>query len=105
MLAGVERQGDKMVSGFYRRICVLVQPTSGGTYAVDFFWLAGGHTHHYGFYCNRVLVRIQGADFATLADAGAVLEEWSQWIERPHAIRSWTWTRYGQFFRYILSKA
>ena len=94
-----------MVSGFYRRICVLVQPTSGGTYAVDFFWLAGGHTHHYGFYCNRVLVGIQGADFATLADAGVMLEEWSQWIERLHAIRSWTWTRYGQFFRYILSKA
>ena len=71
----------------YRRTCALVQRTDGGTYAVDFFRLAGGQTHHYGFHCNGALVGIQGADFAALADAGAVLEEWSQWVERPRAAR------------------
>ena len=66
----------------YQRTSALVQCPDGGTYVVDFFRVAGGSTHHYGFHCNGVLTGIEGADFAPLTGE-AVSAEWLQWVERP----------------------
>ena len=66
----------------YQRTSALVQCPDGGTYAVDFFRVAGGSSHHYGFHCNGVLTGIEGADFAPLTGE-AVPAEWLQWVERP----------------------
>ena len=71
----------------YQRTSVLVQRPDGGTYAVDFFRVAGGKTHHYGFHCNGELTGVQGADFAPLEGEEPVLAEWLQWVQNPRMAR------------------
>ena len=45
----------------YRRTCVLVQLSSGETYAVDFFRVKGGKLHQYGFNANGKLTKLSTA--------------------------------------------
>ena len=71
----------------YQRTCALVQLPTGGTYAVDFFRVQGGKTHHYAFHCNGDLMGVGGAEFAALEGEDTVLEEWLQWATNPRVAR------------------
>jgi hypothetical protein len=72
----------------YQRTCVLVQAPDGGTYAVDFFRVAGGRSHHYGFHCNGVLSHLKGVSMAPLEEAGSDLEEWLKWVKNVRVAKT-----------------
>ncbi len=71
----------------YQRTCALVTRPDGGTYAIDFFRVSGGQTHHYGFHCNGTLTNVEGADFSPLTTQQEPLAEWLQWVQEPRAAR------------------
>jgi hypothetical protein len=71
----------------YERTCALVRRPDGGSYAVDFFRVAGGHTHHYLFHSNGALVD-KGADFAPLQGEEETLTEWMEWVAEPRAAQT-----------------
>ena len=71
----------------YERTCALVGGPDGGSYAVDFFRVAGGHTHHYLFHCNGVLAH-GGADFSPLQGKEETLAEWLKWVEHPRGAQA-----------------
>ncbi|MFT5086437.1 MAG: hypothetical protein ACI906_004648 [Candidatus Latescibacterota bacterium] len=69
----------------YQRTCALVQRPDGGTYAVDFFRVQGGNTHHYSFHCNGDFIDVRDVEFSALDGANPTLEEWLKWAEQPRA--------------------
>ena len=71
----------------YERTTALVRRPDGGSYAVDFFRVAGGHTHHYLFHSNGALVD-RGADFAPLQGEEETLSEWMEWVAEPRAAQT-----------------
>ena len=59
---------------------VCSQLPGGGSYAVDFFRVKGGRTHHYAFHCNGALEGVAGVDLSSLEEGDADLAEWLQWV-------------------------
>lgn len=72
----------------YQRTCVLVELPDGGNYAVDFFSVEGGRSHHYGFHCNGTLTDVKGATFTTVNTSDASLEQWLKWVKQPQAAQT-----------------
>ena len=64
----------------YERTCALVEIPGGQTYAVDFFRVAGGRQHRYGFHCNGRLAGVAGTSFEPV-------EEAFEWLSNLRAAR------------------
>ena len=64
----------------YQRTCVLVEIPDGQTYTADFFRVAGGGKHAYGFHCNGHLVGVTEA-------TPEPVEETVEWLSNLRAAR------------------
>ena len=72
----------------YERTCALVRRPDGGSYVVDFFRIAGGHTHHYLLHSNGTLVD-KGANFTPIKrKKEETLTEWMEWIAQPRVAQA-----------------